>query len=94
MAMNEGGTRIWLSSDMVCILADEDKLALLRQLAATDFLAAPWHKVPPNVSSTNPDGERMKSIAHASMLSDPPAGRAIEVAVRMSTKTVGKTMHS
>lgn len=49
---------------------DEDKLALLRQLSATDFLSAAWQKVPANFSMTNPDGEVMKGIAHASMLTD------------------------
>jgi hypothetical protein len=49
---------------------DEDNLALLRQLSAADFLSAPWQKVPANFSMTNPDGEVMKGIAHASMLAD------------------------
>lgn len=48
---------------------DEDKLAILRVLAKTDFLATPWHKVPTNFKMNGPDGRVMRGIAHASMLS-------------------------
>lgn len=49
---------------------DAEKLELLHKLACTDFLAAPWEKVPPNFKLTNPEGKQMTGIAHASMLSD------------------------
>jgi len=48
---------------------DEDKLAILRALAKTDFLATPWHKVPANFKMNGPDGKVMRGIAHVSMLS-------------------------
>ncbi len=50
---------------------DKSKLSLLRQLSGTDFMSAPWQKVPMNFSLTNADGEKMRGVAHASMLSDP-----------------------
>lgn len=50
---------------------DAEKLALLRQLAATDFLSAPWHKVPPNFTIQHPYFGEMKGAAQASMLGDP-----------------------
>lgn len=49
---------------------DDDKLALLRDLAGTDFLSASWKQVPANFSLVDPNGEKMHSIAHASMLSE------------------------
>lgn len=49
---------------------DEDKLALLRRLAKTDFLSAAWVKVPENFALNGPDGQKMRGVAHASMLSD------------------------
>ncbi len=51
--------------------ADAEKLALLHQLAATDFLAAPWHKVPANFTIHHTDFGEMKGAAQASMISDP-----------------------
>lgn len=50
---------------------DEQKLELLRQLSATDFLSAPWHKVPERFSVVYPDGERLSGVAHVSLLSAP-----------------------
>lgn len=49
---------------------DEDKLAVLRQLAATDFLNAEWEPVPKRFAVVGPEGERMAGVAHASMLND------------------------
>lgn len=37
-----------------------EKLALLRQLAASDFLSAPWHKVPANFTIQHTDFGEMK----------------------------------
>ena len=50
---------------------DAEKLDLLRQLAATDFLSAPWHKVPPNFTIQHTEFGEMKGAAQASMISDP-----------------------
>ena len=50
---------------------DEQKLDLLRQLSATDFLSAPWHKVPEHFSVVQPDGTRFAGMAHVSLLSEP-----------------------
>ena len=49
---------------------DADKLAVLHQLAATDFLHAEWMGVSKQFVISNPDGERMEGVAHASMLND------------------------
>lgn len=49
---------------------DDDKLALLRRLAKTDFLSATWQKVPANFELNGSEGEEMYGVAHASMLSD------------------------
>lgn len=50
--------------------SDEQKLALLRQLSATDFLSATWIGVPKRITVSRPDGQ-MHGIAHAAMLADP-----------------------
>lgn len=50
---------------------DVEKLALLRQLAASDFLGAPWHKVPANFTIHHTVYGVMEGAAQASMLSDP-----------------------
>ena len=50
---------------------DAEKLALLRQLAATDFLSAPWNKVPPNFTIHHTEFGEMRGAAQASMISDP-----------------------
>lgn len=50
---------------------DADKLALLHQLAKSDFLGATWHKVPANFSVSDPVYGVMEGAAQASMLSDP-----------------------
>ena len=49
--------------------SDDDKLTLLHQLARSDFLAAPWVKVPANFAINNPEGQAMKGVAHASLVS-------------------------
>lgn len=49
---------------------DTAKLAVLRNLAKTDFLSAPWQKVPANFKMNNPNGQEMCGVAHASMLSN------------------------
>ena len=51
--------------------SDAEKLALLRQLAATDFLSAPWDKVPANFTIQDTDLGVMKGVAQASMIGDP-----------------------
>jgi hypothetical protein len=50
---------------------DAEKLSLLRQLAAGDFLCAPWHKVRVNFTIQHVDFGEMKGAAQASMISDP-----------------------
>lgn len=50
---------------------DADKLALLRQLATSDFLGATWHKVPAKFKISHPVYGVMEGAAQASMLSDP-----------------------
>jgi len=50
---------------------EDEKLALLRQLAASDFLCATWHKVPESFTVHDMDFGDMKNIAHQSMLSNP-----------------------
>lgn len=55
----------------VLVGTDQQKLAVLRQLSGSDFLSAPWHPVPRNFRITNPDGEELIGVAHASMLPDP-----------------------
>ena len=50
---------------------DEDNLAVLRVLTATDFLSAVWQKVPENFQMTYTDGRQMSGIATASVLVDP-----------------------
>ena len=52
---------------------DGEKLMLLRHLSATDFLSAPWQKVPQNFSVVNEDGQKMQGVAHASLVADPDA---------------------
>ena len=52
---------------------DEENLALLRRLSATDFLSAAWQQVPLNFTLMNPDGEDLKGVAHASMVSNSEA---------------------
>ncbi len=47
---------------------DTEKLALLRQLASTDFLSSPWHKVPANFTIQHTDFGEMKGAAQASMI--------------------------
>ena len=51
--------------------SDAEKLVLLRQLAATDFLSAPWHKVPSNFTMHHMVFGEMQGVAQASMISDP-----------------------
>lgn len=50
---------------------DAEKLALLRHIAASDFLSAPWHKVPANFTIQHAIFGEMKGAAHASMFGDP-----------------------
>ncbi|WP_299160836.1 hypothetical protein [Accumulibacter sp.] len=52
---------------------DAEKLTLLRHLSATDFLSAPWQKVPQNFTVDNADGQTMLGVAHASLVGDPNA---------------------
>lgn len=57
--------------------SDDNKLWLLRQLSATDFLSAPWFPVSKNFKLLRPDGEEMAGVATASMLSDPASHEAL-----------------
>lgn len=55
---------------------DKDKLALLRQLSATDFLSAPWRPIPKSFTISR-GGEQMQGVANAYMLSDTNAHSAM-----------------
>lgn len=48
---------------------DSEKLASLRKLAGTDFLAARWERVPDRFDVISPDGEEL-GVAQLSALSD------------------------
>lgn len=50
---------------------DKLKLSLLHSLAATDWLASQWEKVPANFTLNGQDGQDMAGVAHASILSEP-----------------------
>lgn len=50
---------------------DAEKLVLLRDLAASDFLCAAWHQVPSNFTIQHADFGEMKGAAQASMIGDP-----------------------
>jgi len=50
--------------------SDAENLALLRQLAASDFLCAIWHKVPPNFTIQDFDLGEIKGAAKASMINN------------------------
>lgn len=49
---------------------DADKLAVLHQLAATDFLHAEWMGASKQFVISHPDGERREGVADTSMLND------------------------
>ena len=49
--------------------SETEKLALLRQLAATDFLCAEWIPIPESFGVISPSGERLR-YAQLSVLSD------------------------
>ena len=51
--------------------SDEDKLALLRTLSGTDFLSAPWQKVPKSYTLNSADGRTMEGIVSLSTLHNP-----------------------
>lgn len=50
---------------------DADKLTLLRQLAATDFLSTPWHKVPSNFTIQHTEFGEIKGAAQTSLIGNP-----------------------
>lgn len=56
---------------------DAAKLALLRQLGATDFLHAKWMGVSKAFVITRPGGEQMEGMAHTSMLADASTSGAL-----------------
>jgi hypothetical protein len=49
---------------------DSQKLSLLHQLAATDFLSAKWEKVPERFTVVHPDGTKISGVFRASLLND------------------------
>jgi hypothetical protein len=49
---------------------DAEKLSLLRQLAASDFLSASWDKVPVNFTIQHTDFGEMKGAAQVSLIND------------------------
>ncbi|TKB07455.1 hypothetical protein [Desulforhopalus sp. IMCC35007] len=51
--------------------SDQEKLKLLRCLSASDFVSVPWRKVPANFKQISPDGQEIRGVASASLLSDP-----------------------
>lgn len=68
----EDGTILRLAGKIYVLQGnDAEKLALLRQLAASDFLGATWHKVPASFKISHPVYGVMEGAAQASMLSDP-----------------------
>lgn len=48
---------------------DDEKLAILRKLAPTDFLMSHWEPVPDRFTVTHPGGNR-RAVAQLSMLND------------------------
>ena len=50
---------------------DQEKLELLRTLSGSDFISAPWAKVPPEFKVLSPEGIEITGVAPASLLSDP-----------------------
>lgn len=67
----EGGVILRLAGKTYVMQgSDNEKLSLLRQLSATDFLCAGWEKVPPNFNFLDTDGSKMKGIAQASMITE------------------------
>jgi len=56
---------------------EKEKLAQLRRLAASDFLAAKWQKVPDNFTLHHTNGQSLKGIANLSGLSDSVAHSAL-----------------
>lgn len=69
-ASEEGSIMRLAAKSYVMEGSDDDKLALLRQLAATDFLSAPWTSVPKNFKLAGSSGSNLDGVAHASMLQD------------------------
>lgn len=68
---DEGGYIARVAARAYVLDGDDDaKLAVLHQLAATDFLHAEWMGVSKQFVISGPDGERMEGVAHASMLND------------------------
>jgi hypothetical protein len=68
---DEGGYIARIAGRAYVLDGDDDvKLAVLKQLAATDFLHAEWQPVPKRFAVVNSEGERMEGVAHASMLND------------------------
>lgn len=68
---DEGGYIARVAARAYVLDGDDDaKLAVLHQLAATDFLHAEWMGVSKQFVVSGPDGERMECVAHASMLND------------------------
>ena len=69
--VDEGGYILRLAGKFYVLEGtDQQKLSVLRQLSGSDFLSAQWRPVPQNFGMTNPDGEEMHGVAHASMLPD------------------------
>lgn len=65
----EDGTILRLAGkNYVMSGSDAENLALLRQLAASDFLCAVWHKVPLNFTIQHSDLGELKGAAKASMI--------------------------
>lgn len=68
---DEGGTILRLAGKSYVMQgSDDQKLSLLRQLAASDFLSASWEKVPKNFTIHNAALGEIKGVAHASMIGD------------------------
>lgn len=68
----EDGTILRLAAKIYVMEgSDAEKLALLRQLATTDFLSVSWVQVASNFTIRHAIFGEMKGAAQASMLSDP-----------------------
>lgn len=56
-----------------CSGTDEQKLALLKQLAATDYISAKRYEVPERFSVSYPDGSVKSKVTFLNAVSDPQA---------------------
>jgi len=51
--------------------SDREKLMLLRNLSGSDFISAPWRKVPSSFKMLVEENQEIRGVAPTSLLSDP-----------------------